>query len=270
MKWNRIIPLVLTASLCFAITNYLNVQASSDYQIVKTKYYTSSTPFHAKYPKQNTYLWNAKHTKRLHNLKNYPNSFWTRAKTVILRKNNKPAVYYYVAGMTPHGTPNLYGYIWRGYLKPGYNPNYKAWNGLDINYFLSDKDYQRYINQSPSQNLSREVLHLFPNARLSLNLSKLTAYGSTLTDFQKQFSDVLIVKNANNAFYNPRGKVTSANQKLTAIKAAFDAHGYNQQKRSALNGYQIGIYYESNRQKGGFFSYDDGYYAGVTVAKSLN
>ncbi len=63
MKWSRIGLLVLTVSLLFAITNYHNVQASSDYQIVKTKYYTSSTPFHAKNPKQNTYLWNAKHTK---------------------------------------------------------------------------------------------------------------------------------------------------------------------------------------------------------------
>ncbi len=48
MKWGRIVILVFTASLFFTITNYLNAQASSDYQVVKTKYYTSSTPFHAK------------------------------------------------------------------------------------------------------------------------------------------------------------------------------------------------------------------------------
>lgn len=270
MKWTRIVSLAFAASLFFSITGIFTAQADSGYQVVKAKYYTSSKPFHTKKPKQNAYLWNAKHTKKLHNLKNYPNSFWTRAKTVILRKHNKSAVYYYVAGVTPKGTSNLYGYVWRGYLKPGYNPNYKVWNGLDVNYFLNDKDYQCYINQSPSQSLSRKVLKLFPGTRLSLKLSQLTAYGSTLSDFQKQFTAVIINKNANYAFYNPRGKVTSANEKLSAIKSAFNAAGYDSQKRSALNGYQIGIYYESNRQKGGVLSYDDGYYAGVTVAKPLN
>lgn len=269
---HKLMKVVLLCSLALGIsftTQTHTAHASSAYQVVKTKYYTSSAPFHAKNPKQNAYLWNAKHTRKLHNLKNYPNSFWTRAKTVVLRKHNKSAVYYYVAGVTPKGTSNLYGYVWRGYLKPGYNPNYKVWNGLDINYFLNDKDYQRYIDQSPSQNLSRKVLKMFPSSRLSLKLSQLTAYGSALNVFQKQFSNVIINKNANYAFYNPRGKVTSADQKLAAIKSAFNAAGYDQQKRSALNGFQIGIYYESNRQKGGVLSYDDGYYAGVTVARPL-
>ncbi len=104
----------------------INLQAKSTYQLIKSKDYTSvysdkkhgvRLPFHAK-SKKTAYMWNATHTKKLHNLKNYQATTWFLAKSVVLKHHNQKRVYYYVKNTTNA----IGGYVLRSDLAKGYSP----------------------------------------------------------------------------------------------------------------------------------------------------
>ncbi|MDH5107163.1 D-alanyl-D-alanine carboxypeptidase, partial [Lentilactobacillus diolivorans] len=88
----------LTGCLGF-IANQQPADAAA-WQVIKTKDYTHSrsalsTPYYVN-KKSNVYMWNLHHTKRLHNLKNYPRtSFWLE-KSVELRQGTKRKIFYRV------------------------------------------------------------------------------------------------------------------------------------------------------------------------------
>lgn len=236
----------ILATMTVAVNTIQTKASASSYQIIKTKYYSHAPKFHAKNKTQNAYLWNKTHTKKLHNIKNYPNSIWTLTKSEIVRHNGKDAVYYYVTAASPnkrYHTP-VNGRIWRGYLTKGYNQNYAVWNNLFVipgnHDFVSDTDYANYIQKSPSQALTRKVLAMFPNSKVSIDLSE------NLIDskyYSNAFTDTISLPSVNTYFDPTKYTNLSTNQRAAAIEQALNDAGYTQAKRDAMSNYKIGIYY---------------------------
>jgi hypothetical protein len=88
------------------------------------RYYTVKTinrdnlPYHATI-QRSAYVYNVSHTRKLHNLKNYPNTTWYVSKSLLMRSSytGKRAVYYCVTS----GNGRASGIVWRGYLTAGVN-----------------------------------------------------------------------------------------------------------------------------------------------------
>lgn len=247
--------MLLTSSLIIGLaTTMIYTSADSGYTIVKKIVGNHpNSAYHLTNRSKNTYLWNSNHTKVKANLKHFKNYSWRYYdQSVILSHNSKKSVYYYVQGITPNGNEGskLQGIVWHGYLAPGVNPNYQQLNNINFRYFNNDKEYLSYIQKSPSQKLTREVLKLFPNTQLSIQLTK-AAGGASAWDFNdptvKGYKDVLefptVQRYFNKRFYKQN---ISDNKRFKLIKSALDKSGYNQTKRVALGQYQIGIYYYNN------------------------
>ncbi|MBZ2199829.1 D-alanyl-D-alanine carboxypeptidase [Lentilactobacillus hilgardii] len=88
------------------------------------RYYTVKTinrdnlPYHVT-TQRSAYVYNVSHTRKLHNLKNYPNTTWYVSKSLLMRSSytGRKAVYYYVTS----GNGRASGIVWRGYLTAGVN-----------------------------------------------------------------------------------------------------------------------------------------------------
>ncbi|MGF7437731.1 hypothetical protein [Lentilactobacillus senioris] len=86
---------------------------AAGYKWVKTKNY-KNIPWHNKSNKT-AYMYNWNHTKKLHNLKNYPHTTWYVSKSIKMVKGNKSGVFYKVTS----GNKKVSGYVYRGYLVKG-------------------------------------------------------------------------------------------------------------------------------------------------------
>ncbi|WP_203640009.1 hypothetical protein [Levilactobacillus wangkuiensis] len=106
------------------------------------------------------YMWNLKHTKKIHNLNNYPKTSWYLVGTVT-----KPGkgVYYQVTTYDK----KIKGLVWNKYLT--------AYSQKTPRNFKSAAAYTKFIQTDPSQKLTRAVLKVFPNVPLDFQLSKYTA-----------------------------------------------------------------------------------------------
>lgn len=253
------------------ITAFSTTEAhASSYTITKTKTYTNRFIYHAKSTTKNAYIWNKTHTKKLHNLKNYPNTTWVGNYSVVMKHNGKSALYFNVAANTPNNKKNVTGYVWHSYLTKGYNRNYSHWNNLWLDGFTSDADYLSYINKSNSQSLTKNVLNLFPNSHLSLNLSRYVETPSKLVDnaasFNNSFSGKIMLSDVNQEFLHQSGDTTTTDaDRLQSIKQDLEDNGYNAQKRATLKDYDIGIFYQNTNKY-----YNDDNSVGLIIAKSVN
>lgn len=95
----------------------VSIQASTRYYQVKSVN-RDNLPYHAT-SHQSAYIYNTTHTRKLHNLKNYPNTTWYVSKSILMRSSytSKKGVYYYVT----NGAKTISGIVWRGYLTAGVN-----------------------------------------------------------------------------------------------------------------------------------------------------
>lgn len=247
--------MLLISSLVIGFaTTMVSTRADSGYMVVKkTTGNNPNSAYHLISNSKNAYLWNSEHTKVKANLKHYKNYSWRYYdKSVVLSHNAKKSVYYYVQGITPNGNDSskLQGIVWHGYLTPGVNPNYRQINNINFYYFNTDSEYLKYIKKSPSQKLTREVLKLFPNTQLSIQLTKV-AGGASAWDFNSPtvdgYKDVLEFPTVQR-YFNKRlyKRNISDGARLKLIKAGLDKSGYTQSKRNTLGNYQIGIYYYNN------------------------
>ena len=75
------------------------------------------TSYYAKSAKSG-YLWNKAHTKRQHNLKNYPKTTWYATGKYTMKSKKNSGVYLQVK----NGSGKAKGYVWSGYMKKGVNP----------------------------------------------------------------------------------------------------------------------------------------------------
>ncbi|MGF2385013.1 hypothetical protein [Lentilactobacillus otakiensis] len=112
---------------------------TTDPSYVWTKVLSRNTAvaYHAK-SKSAVYLWNATHTKRVHNLKNYPNTTWYVKNSVVMQHGNKSHVYYEVYNYGNAAD----GFIWRGYLTKGVNPSQRALAAKGVIKLSSERSLQ--------------------------------------------------------------------------------------------------------------------------------
>lgn len=88
---------------------------AATYKTVSTQS-LKTTAYHKKSTKGAVY--NQSHTRKIANLKSYPNTTWYVSKKVVLRHGKTNAVYYYAV----NGRHTVKGLIWHGYLKKGKAP----------------------------------------------------------------------------------------------------------------------------------------------------
>lgn len=155
-KWLKIcagaFALTLGATAGAGLTTQ-TANASAAYRTIQTKTYYGNV-YHAVSKTKSVYMWNSTHTKKLHNLKNYPKTTWYVQKSVKLTNGKTTAVYYYVQ----NHNKTVSGYVWHGYLTKGFNsanPNTKP------------------TAQSLAQDaaFTHQIATLFPQARESTALN---------------------------------------------------------------------------------------------------
>ncbi|WP_283679838.1 hypothetical protein [Lentilactobacillus sp. Marseille-Q4993] len=264
LKYLTISGLAVTGLAITSIGNPATVQAKTSKSAYKiaNKASIKETYFHIPTSKKNIYMWNSNHTKKLLNVKDYPNANWYSYRKYTLSKNNKKSVYYQVTGHNPNRHTTETGLIWHGYLKTGYNKNWKVWNDLQPGQFANDQDYYDYIQQSPSQKFTKAVLKLFPNTQLSKELSSDLIYEY----YEKDWTDVIKLPGASKYFDKMlfKDKVTET-QRLELVKQALDKAGYDQTKRDSLSDYKIGVFYSKYPD---WLAIDQ--YPGIVLAKPKN
>ena len=259
------IALATFSLLGIGVASQPSAANASSYKVEKvtTNNSISENPYHVKNKSQNVYLWNSTRTKAKANLKNYKNYSWLyNGKSAVISHNGKKAVYYYVSSYDPtrKGTTKV-GMVWHGYLDRGFNTNYKALNDANPFRFMSDKEYMNYIKQSPSQQITREVLQLFPNAKVSLKLTQNFIQYENLNNlgYSKVLTFPTATKYMDHILYKNNVSDTT---RINLIKSALNKAGYTQSKRNSLNGYEIGVFYYANAKHQAF---DD--YPGFVLAK---
>ncbi|WP_268912842.1 hypothetical protein [Lentilactobacillus sp. SPB1-3] len=214
------------------LVNQNTVHASNGYSVVKSSWPAGyGTVYHAKSFSNNAYVWtHLNHKEKAANLKNYPNSSWASLGTIILKHNGKNSVYYAISNVSPVSKKSVTGYVWSGYLANGYNPNFSKVNTIEL-HNASNTDYNRFIKQSPSQELTRQVLSLFPNSKVDVKASIYSLYQD---DANKPSGNVLNFKDVNKYLNSLNNKTTS--QRVSDIKSMLLKHNVD------LNAnYTIGI-----------------------------
>lgn len=215
-----------------------------------------AAPMYYTNTKKNAYIWNKKFTKKTHNLKNYPYHTWYVQKS--FKRNGK--VYYKV-----YGGKKLSGYVWRGYVTPAI--------AKQISSFNTDNSYIKYLKTDTSQKLSRAVLKYFPNAEISLDLSRRAAgqivNGKSMTT--SNYKHVINLTALSMVTHDSFGKsyvnvhsaledpvITSNADKAKNVNRILVKNGYTQSKIKSLisQGYKLGIYINDNA---GFSASKQGY-----------
>lgn len=237
MKKYAIPPLMIGMMLAGVISWQLpsQVQAKSNYQIVK-RLYVANTAYHAKKSGKNGYIWQTiNHSRVVHNIKNYPNTTWQVSRQYVVQHNGKNAVYYRIQGISPKNNIVKGGYIWRGYLKKGYNPNYTKISDVNVS-LMTTNDYQKFIQKSPTQRLTRQILALFPNSKVTQPMSQYALGNSTAIN-EKSYQQISSMKDMQR-FLNTPNTLTNT-QRLARIRKILKNHGYTGNKLN--DQYEIGI-----------------------------
>jgi len=248
---------------------------ASGYAWAKTKNY-NNVPMHAK-TTGTAYMWNWNHTKKIHNLKNYPRTTWYLSKSVKMVKGRKAGIYYEITS----GNGKVSGFVHRNYLAKGTN-NSNATNNAtasnsnnqsnissipDLNSYKSDTEYLNFINNAPKQDVTKLIIQQFPNAKLSLNLSK---YAQDNGSFYWDDEDVPTVSYDKSQINNTVRKLphveslinnlsTNSVPSTNELDASLTADGYPKNKRQAFDGY-IGLVI-LNKISGR----EDGLYSGSSI-----
>ena len=111
----------VSANSISSTTNTTTATANPGYIWTRVLSRSTTVAYHAK-SQSAVYLWNTTHTKRLHNLKNYPNTTWYVKNSVVMQHGSQRHVYYEVYN---YGN-GADGFIWRNYLTKGINPSRHA------------------------------------------------------------------------------------------------------------------------------------------------
>ncbi|MGF7437886.1 hypothetical protein [Lentilactobacillus senioris] len=158
---------------------------AAGYKWVKTKNY-KNIPWHNKSNKT-AYMYNWNHTKKLHNLKNYPHTTWYVSKSIKMVKGNKSGVFYKVTS----GNKKVSGYVYRGYLVKG---KYQATSKNDDDNFVSDNPYIK-------SSYVPVILDVFKGTKFDNNMAKWEAEhtdGTPATDPRtpEQRANTVYIENA--------------------------------------------------------------------------
>ncbi|PAK78495.1 hypothetical protein [Lentilactobacillus parakefiri] len=203
---------------------------------------------------QTGYMWNFKHTKRIHKLNNYKYTEWNLYSAVSVITKRGKGIYYKIS----NADQSVRGLVYHKYVTRALAKN--------VNSFTSDAEYINYLKTAPSQKLARQILKLFPNSQVSLDLSKqvatlngrnsrtgvmaLTGFTNKL-DFGAESLTFLHDRSESYKGYklfgsNPgsflyRTYLLPATGRVNAVAKMLDAAGYTAEKRAKMGNYQLGI-----------------------------
>ncbi|AKP64619.1 hypothetical protein FC99_GL002400 [Levilactobacillus koreensis JCM 16448] len=223
----------------------VTAQAKTTYQI--TSKFVDSVPYTTNMAKvkSNGVIWNARHTKKLYNLKNYPYTRWNVSNIVTKRQNGKAVSYYYE--LTSQTNPKVKGIAWSKYFTKIIAQNPAS--------FSSDAAYLKYIQTDPSQRLTRAILKLYPNVTVSAKLSAFADTGA-YSYIQKPagFKDVTNISYIQNYqpssdLWNTMGQPVAP--RIKKMTAQLDAMGYTAEKRASFTG-NIGIFIADEANDGDY------------------
>ncbi|WP_125008988.1 D-alanyl-D-alanine carboxypeptidase [Lentilactobacillus kosonis] len=221
----------------------------SNYSFDVMKAQDGSIPYMVKPTVKSGYIWNYSHTKRIHNIKNYPSSNWYVNYASIKKYGNKSSVYYRVVS----NSGKVKGLIWSGYLT--------RILALEPDSFNSEASFDNYMQTNRSQRLSREIMKLFPNSKLSLDLTKATQGVNPNHPFKtNKYTDVINIGDL-----QPTGSTDELNNigwklsqtsgdpitpRINYVKQVLEDNGYTAQKRNSMSDYYLGLYITDNAQIG--------------------
>lgn len=230
----KIIGAVVVSLLAFGV-NFAVKQApiQAAYRWNKVKYY-NHIPFHVK-SNSTVYMWNWNHTKRLHNLKNYPRTTWYLSKSVKMSNGKKVGIYYQVT----NGKKTVSGFVHRNYLTAGVNPKGPV--------LLTQN-----ITNEQKQKTRATILKIMNQARPDENLQKVADSINKLNTsdsyeyYKKQLpideQSLLIQITSNGGGENDKalnsGKITYAEYLRKNIETQLASNGLS---LSSIKGYRIGI-----------------------------
>ncbi|MFD1125294.1 D-alanyl-D-alanine carboxypeptidase [Lentilactobacillus raoultii] len=199
----------------------------SNYSFDGTKTF-GPVPYYANTKSQKAYIWNMAQTKRIHNLKNYPNTVWMVSKAFVKPVKGKNEVYY---NLYSAYNKKIRGIAWYGYFQ-------KSIIKLPV-LFDSQQAYLNDLKTNKALKLTRMVAKLFPNSKINLDLSK-SLYLS------KDRNKSLLANFTNTKFisfntFDARYQRMAPSKAINYIEQRLNKLGYDQNKRSSLSNYNIGL-----------------------------
>lgn len=243
-KLKILLGLVVAAAgmTAFSTTEAHASKMSSQYSFSAEKAGEGSVPYMVKSNVKSGYIWNYSHTKKIHNIKNYANSNWWVNSASIKKYGKKSAVYYRIRS----NSGNVKGLIWSGYLT-----RLLAKAPSDFN---TQSSFETYMQTARSQRLARQVMKLFPNTKLSLDLSQTTQNVNANHPLKtEKYTDI-----TNIGELKPTGstdKLSSISEKVgddsaggaiapraKYIESVLNDNGFTQKKRNTMSNYYLGIY----------------------------
>jgi len=245
---------LLVAALIAIITTFGLSQSGSakaKYSIQKQSFWQKTTINRAKYPKKSIAVWNAKHTKVKFYLKDYPNNSWYGRGSEILKHGKTTAKYTYITGHNKKHTDLVSGYVWHGNLELGFGKKELQSNYLRLDFFVNNGDYLSYLKKSPSQKITREIIKLFPNNKVTLKMTDIAAItnASYFPDIapspysvKPDLTKYTIVKFPKVITYLNASKNTPVKTRVQKVKAILASYGYTTNKLNHLSkNYRIGL-----------------------------
>ncbi|GAW99891.1 hypothetical protein [Secundilactobacillus mixtipabuli] len=228
-------------------------QAATSWKVVKTKSY-SDVAYHSK-TTGNQYMWNSTHTKKIHNLKNYPRTTWYVYKEVKLQLGKKSGYYYQVT----NNNGKIKGIIYHSYLTKGDNPKDAFAHSSIVKSYGGGLAGIKSVREAAK--LQADILAMFPGTILNTSYSKdaqndLNAGVSKATPYS-----ALNKNSAATGIFSPYNWVSTSSKtdysKLVAD--TLSAQGYSASKRAKYKGYQIGIYATPHGYTSAYKNWPSGY-----------
>ncbi|MEE8825062.1 hypothetical protein LASUN_06270 [Lentilactobacillus sunkii] len=187
-----------------AITQAKPAQASARYYWVKS-INRNNLPYHT-VSQRSAYIYNATHTQKLHNLKNYPRTTWYVSKSILMRSSytGKKGVYYYVT----NGAGTVNGIVWRGYLTSGTNPNTTNGGNTPSDNGNDNSGNSNGTDTNPTNSLSQELAGFFegtvPDSQLQQIANEYPSFVSKYSnpDSGDEYFKIMVAEKYNDIYKN--------------------------------------------------------------------
>lgn len=210
---------------------------AATYQVKKLMGFRHPTSYYAKSAKSG-YLWNKSHTKRLHNLKNYPKTTWYATAKYSMKSVRNSGTYLKVI----NGTGKAEGYVWTGYLKKGVNP-------ANPNGTLTDPFGAAMSTYNVDDNLNKQLVALFPGTipdeplQLAADFIFANA-GANPDDYTSVIEELVGAENEPSVFRLSSDKRIQKNQNFLSFQrnSLKEELVTKHKKFTSFKGYRIGAY----------------------------
>lgn len=208
---------------------------ASTYKVSKISY-MAPTAYYAKSSKSG-FLWDKKHTKHQHNLKNYPKTTWYATGKYSMKSAKNSGIYLQVS----NGNGKAKGYVWTGYLKKGINP-------ANLQGTLTDPYGASMSTYNVDKSLNKQLIDLFPGTvpdkTLQLTANYIFMYLGRGDNYTSVIEDMVGIENqpsvmmvGSNVALEKSGNFIALEKK--ELKKTLSTKG---KRLTDFKGYRIGAY----------------------------